>query len=686
MKASSVRSAAELKDLLPGAKVRLRFRKSLFGILGKEKMLPVSSYGKRFFMIGHFPYRILNHHVCEWARKNPGKFPDASDFRDWAAQINAADRLPPSITIAHTGDQITRRMHMALIGGATHEGWHRLYSGQGTLTADDIADVVTPHWVDGLPYGSRGIEHLLQEGQNFFEDIRIERIGCAEFPGSVVKMADLADFIIDQEAKGRKRDLDDPTAVSQVQVVFGTLRELGLGYSTEKTRAALAHYEKVAPKAVALVRNGPLSQLLDEIIPDVSTPEAIARAKRQVGLSARLSFQLLKILYELSILEQEPEKQKKLPGRGEESPKKDEDEDEEDEPESVETEVKIALEILAGFAGGGGSGLQDYSSALEGALAAIQAPFSFADDEENPYCPARTDQDEIRVVTGDAVVGKKHLLRLRKETANETRYLKTKLRHAFRALEAGGDLHGVRRGRTLSNRYLVDSYVSVSTGQEPGRAFVEETVRVETSIAAHIVLDESSSMSRAKEWTSKILLTLGDALHSIDAKFALSGFRGEKRFSNDFDGDIGIQYHRPPSIAIIHDMFKGFHERWPDVSWKVTNLISVGGTPMADGIELALNSLSVRKEGHRFLFVVTDGEPDWSHESVVRGQIRRAKEAGIHLIGIGLGLEAVSVRTTFSDHIWALNLSEIPPLVVAKLNDLVLAFGTRKRGTAVRQE
>lgn len=808
-KVNETRSLTTLKDLLPGAKVRAGHRKSLFGILGAKNMVPIRSEGKRFFMVGHFPHRHLISLISEWADKNRDRRPTYNDFEAWAHKINGAPRLPPRITIAQTGEEISRRTYMALIGGASHEGFHRLYSGQGIVSVDDLFDAVYPYWVDGLPYHRPSIRKLLQEGQNYFEDIRIERIGCADFPGVYVKMADLTDFILDQEAKVRQNDLLDPGSISPARIAYATLREVGLGYSTLKTRAALAHYKKVCPQVVEMVRTGPLAPLLVDAIPDVSTPEALAFAKTQFSLSTSLSFRMIGILHELSLVKEPPrpppppppqkdpreepedsedseseageapepesgdesepeapesesgdesepedapesgdeseepgeeskepsetsdpsepeESEDELKPEGDEAPAEDlepesgnkpEDEsesssDSEDETEDEEGEDsdnsdgegdseddsegeegedgpgaemhQIAEDILDGDL----EGLKDYASALEEAIEELVLEAIEKTPEERPYNPFCTENDKVSIVGGDRIEGRKALDSIMRETRRETTYLRTRLRSLFRALELGDRIHGVRRGRVLSERHLVDTFASLRGGREPSRAFTEETETIDVSISAHIVLDESQSMGGAKVWTSRILATLGDALDSINARFAISGFRdashdhyiGKEDLNFDFD-----LYHRSPNHSIVHDMFKGFEERWKDVAWRVTNLLAVGGTPMADGIELALRSLSDRKEGHRILFIVTDGQPNDTHSPVILSQIRRAKEAGIHLIGLGLGREAKYVTTLFPDHVWADKLSDLPPLLVQKLHEVVVEIGTSKRGKYVKE-
>jgi hypothetical protein len=86
------------------------------------------------------------------------------------------------------------------------------------------------------------------------------------------------------------------------------------------------------------------------------------------------------------------------------------------------------------------------------------------------------------------------------------------------------------------------------------------------------------------------------------------------------------------------------------------------------------------------MFVLTDGSPDSGHEDVLRTQFKRAAEAGIHIVGVGLGVGSEYVRTTFPDHVHTNNLDELPKALVKKLEELVRTrHAEQKRGRAVRR-
>lgn len=92
---------------------------------------------------------------------------------------------------------------------------------------------------------------------------------------------------------------------------------------------------------------------------------------------------------------------------------------------------------------------------------------------------------------------------------------------------------------------------------------------------------------------------------------------------------------------------------------------------MSDGVQFALSSIRERHETHRFIFVVTDGDPNHGHYPVIRQQIRLCKEEEIYLIGVGMGSGAQYVQNLFPDHVWSRSVPELPAKLIRKLNQLV---------------
>jgi hypothetical protein len=324
-----------------------------------------------------------------------------------------------------------------------------------------------------------------------------------------------------------------------------------------------------------------------------------------------------------------------------------------------------------------GAGLKDNNTALEEAVG------EESDDEERreggvkgserawrPYDPS---QDEFLVVPASRA-GKDHdravAERLYASVKDEASYLRSRLRSIVKALEMNDVVHGTRRGRRLSQRFLVDSKVTLMSGRGPKRAYKQVDVAPDTSLAAAIVIDESGSMHGSLKDATRVLCAITEPLDGLGCAVQVSGFRdGERWGTPDNARNDGGEYHR--YNGIVHDIFKRFDEPLRSVKWRFANTRATGGTPMADGVQYALDGLSARSEAHRVMFVITDGQPNGGHAEIIQRQIRLAKDAGVHVIGVGLGYGAQYVQNVFPDSVWTPRISDMPKALIAKLNALV---------------
>jgi cobalamin biosynthesis protein CobT len=250
------------------------------------------------------------------------------------------------------------------------------------------------------------------------------------------------------------------------------------------------------------------------------------------------------------------------------------------------------------------------------------------------------------------------------------------------------DEHGLRRGKGLSSRMLVDSYTNIRNGQDPDRAYWNREETLATSVAACLIVDQSGSMQAHTVWAAQSAIAVADAFESIDGKVMVAGFRdgGSGYASNEAYSlaySQNLQYHRNNSIT--YDVFKHFEERMSQVRDRMGGFRAVGGTPMADGVQFGLDQLNRREEGHRILLILTDGEPNGGHLPVIRHQIRLAEEAGIHIIGLGITNDARSVQTTFKDSVWCPKPEDMPKALIDRLSELLdkraLKRGRRMKAT-----
>ena len=243
--------------------------------------------------------------------------------------------------------------------------------------------------------------------------------------------------------------------------------------------------------------------------------------------------------------------------------------------------------------------------------------------------------------------------------------------------------HGTHRGRGLSERRFVEDKAELMGGRPPSRPYFETEEQIDTSLAAVVVMDQSDSMGSLLVTATQAFIALIEPLDGLGCATMGIGFRdGHTPYHSRQDRDPDRNYHRTGAVHI--DVFKAFHEKFNSVKWRFANTTASGGTPMSDGTQMALEALSERPEGHRVVFVVTDGMPNHGHAEVIRHQTRIAKESGILMVGVGIGLGSRQVIKTFPDHVYAPTIGELPALLIEKLNQ-IMDFRGLKRGLRLRR-
>jgi len=293
--------------------------------------------------------------------------------------------------------------------------------------------------------------------------------------------------------------------------------------------------------------------------------------------------------------------------------------------------------------------------------------------------------DEAKLV-GPSNQGKDYDLqqsdKILQSVRREIAFLRSRLRTIIRALEMTSVDRGVPKGRWLSPSYLVDTHLAIRDREQPRRAYNNPGIQLDMSFATVVIVDESGSMSSSKKDVTRIFCAVTEPFDGLGCPTMAMGFR------NNFDynpspnrTDESKTYHRYDGVR--YDIFKTWGERFNAVRWRFANTIADGGTPMADGIQYAIDAISRRDEANRVIFVVTDGNPDGGHKPIIKRQVRLAKEAGIYIVGVGLGQWSKQVIALFEDSIWADDVIKLPTLITRKLNDIIDVRGS-KRGRRVK--
>ena len=221
--------------------------------------------------------------------------------------------------------------------------------------------------------------------------------------------------------------------------------------------------------------------------------------------------------------------------------------------------------------------------------------------------------------------------------------LRSKFRSLLRAREMTDRDHGLPRGRGLSERMLVDTYVDITEGRFPRRAYYDEDVAQDNSVVAVVSRDQSSSTRKIKKLLDQVMMAVTEPIEHVGGQVMVFGWRVGQRSAVSDRKASEAGYHR--AFGVQYDVLKTFGERFANVKWRFVNTVALGGTPMADGIEYGLMALSKRPEAHRILFMITDGRPPKVILPVIRNQLRRAREAGVHVLAVATGNDSCPYPT-----------------------------------------
>lgn len=235
---------------------------SVDSILG-EDTCKVSARGTGFYNKDRWTARVLFAKLAESIRYG-NTFGDQM-VGNAVYLANSTHVGTREIVIASVPDRIPAWLARSSVGGRYHEAWHRVYSCTRDLSFEEVMEPLRQRW--DLVDDWTGLVNAVLTWGNIIEDIKIERWGCREYPGSQDKMEDLQDLILVMESEGREAsEHRGLPSNDDMAVVMGAYRDLGLGYTTEKQEAALKGYQTRSPAGWRLVTEGPLKPLLDRAI------------------------------------------------------------------------------------------------------------------------------------------------------------------------------------------------------------------------------------------------------------------------------------------------------------------------------------------------------------------------------------------------------------------------------------
>ena len=714
---------------LSGAKWRATHQASVDGMLHDLNVRrPVKSFGSEFSnrdrWTGRGLFTAMNNRYYD------GSWPLERILREANAEIP----FQPHIVIAATPDDLPAGTALALVGGAYHEAWHTRYSRRTTLKREEIEAPLNERWGKADVKFWKFQHGVMLTWSNIIEDIRIERLGCARFPGALPKMEALQDLILKMEQEGFEKQMPENLLLTMIGCAF---RDIGLGYDTPRQQIALAFYERVCPEAVAFV-NGPLRPMLDKAI---NLPESADMEPIWMAMDIAL---LLRDLAEEQPQDAESEDESEggeggapdadqddsegagggapKPEQGDESkpekgggkgkpekgeqgdeseggaskPEQGEGDDSEGEGDDSEGEGDDADDGDAddgdsndGKNAGGQSVLNDdqireLAAALIESIAndakmdvkdvsqALEQAINaaFNQDVEQGEMPWRSPCPEEDKVAYANVRDSKAGFAVRNKVRNEIAALRARLRNKFLAARTPSYTHGVRKGVDMSERRMVDSIIEINMGMEPTRPDYQKDKKNDCSLAVALVIDESGSMSGLRKDTVKGAVAIADALSSLGCPVLAIGPRNHSGYCAE--NASGCHRYQPVRI----DVFKDWNESMTTALPRFPSITATGGTPLEDGIQYALQELNKRPERHRIVLTITDGVPD--NPQVVRNQIRVSADAQIKIVGIGLGYAGDSVGHLFPEHLSVPKIENLPAMLASYLEGVMFPSRAKK--------
>lgn len=589
----------------------------------------------------------------------------------------------PGIFISRVEDADPKK-GCALIGGCHHEAFHTLYSLRTDTSSIDPELQNILHAAHSL---SPGWGAFAYQWYLFLEDVRIERLGRKEFPGSFVPLCNLQDYILERETP----ILEDLSREVALTIIF---RDLGYGYATAVSKKRLEDYRERHPDIVEMCLQGSFADLLKEARRPAEQQrlEAFLLSLRCTKKAMEEGFQAPSVKPEGSptptlvgfgvslpslgsassnetdtdananLFDDSPEEGEssgEVGAEGSSSEEEDDDgTDDKDDPSgdpfavtNSDDDHRISLFL----------GLMDAGPSDDPPSQGQQSPRIF-EPGEAPWNPAPCVDDEVtymkdvdfaRVAPAYQEAMKCiHTLRSRFQALLE-RQIRTEV------------FHGVERGEGLSEERIVETAIALKAGQNPMEAFYHIQEGVHFNPAIVVCLDGSGSMYGREMKMMAAALAILEPLDSLGAKTLLYVVSA---MSSDW-APPPHPYHRAHDVN--YQIFKTWEEDIRSQKGRLGSLRVGGGTPLADGIQFGIQALVDREETPKILFVVTDGEPNRGTEGVVRYLSNRlAPRLGIQVLGVGVGSHSQSISQIFNDYLFVSDFDTLASELIKKLTEV----------------
>lgn len=243
--------------------------------------------------------------------------------------------------------------------------------------------------------------------------------------------------------------------------------------------------------------------------------------------------------------------------------------------------------------------------------------------------------------------------------------LRAQLRVLFISQRVPGRVDGLPKGKTISSRFLAETAAMLRAKEIPTRAFRQNFPVQKQDVAIALCTDESGSMYSVRELLLQAFVAIAESMSVLGQSLFAFGIRdgSSRQRSPDREGS-----HR--SHPVEYAIYQKWRDPFPVVLSRFDSMKPDGSTPLGDGVHFGVEILRPRPETFRLLFVLTDGEPNHGHAPVIRHECRLAKQAGIRVIGVGIGTDTPSIPKLFDDHVLIPDIRDLPTKLMGKLYEI----------------
>ena len=173
--------------------------------------------------------------------------------------------------------------------------------------------------------------------------------------------------------------------------------------------------------------------------------------------------------------------------------------------------------------------------------------------------------------------------------------------------------------RGVSGRSVAVSHIWRFRKMGDPRIFRKKSPACGVDTVVSILLDRSASMNNDIEQAANVTYALALAMQRIPG--------------------VQVSIDVFPGVATMSEEILAFKQNVRVAQKKLEVMTASGGTPTGSALAQRLPRLLATKVDKKLMLVVTDGNPNLDQRPLAEAMIAQAKEQGVHVIGIGLGID-----------------------------------------------